>query len=429
MGIMTVAPQINIGRIDRYWTDADQKESRMHRIHFYPAKFPHFLVSRALNVAKKKQVRVNTIADVFCGCGTTALEARKHGVAFWGCDINPVATLIAKVKSETYKEDKLIYYYKKIETRVSSNAKLYDTPKKYLFNQRISYWFQKKKIKELSILLDSIRRVTPIGKYRNFFLCAFSNILKPSSRWLTKSIKPQIDPDKKPLKVSLLFKKQFEMMLKATNELRLEKDSHPKSKIITSNFLTMNANKSFADLVLTSPPYVTSYEYADIHQLSTLWLGFASDYRELRSGTIGSLFNGTLSEDEYCHLNDYAKRICSELKKKDERKARSVAKYFYDMRKTVQKTNGILKDGGLAIFVIGNTEYLGTKVNNASYLYQCLLDEGFSNVEISKRVIKGKTLSPYRDFKGCFSKDPKQKKIYKYEYVLVAKKNKLRNYR
>ena len=27
------------------------------------------------------------------------------------------------------------------------------------------------------------------------------------------------------------------------------------------------------DLIITSPPYVTSYEYADLHQLSLLWFG------------------------------------------------------------------------------------------------------------------------------------------------------------
>ena len=31
------------------------------------------------------------------------------------------------------------------------------------------------------------------------------------------------------------------------------------------------------DLVITSSPYVTSYEYADIHQLSTIWLDLADD--------------------------------------------------------------------------------------------------------------------------------------------------------
>ena len=52
-------------------------------------------------MAEEKGMEVKTVADVFCGCGTTAVEAKKNGKDFWGCDINPVATLIAQVKNET----------------------------------------------------------------------------------------------------------------------------------------------------------------------------------------------------------------------------------------------------------------------------------------------------------------------------------------
>ena len=41
---------------------------------------------------------------------------------------------------------------------------------------------------------------------------------------------------------------------------------------------------------MTSPPYVTSYDYADIHQLSALWLGYASDYRTLRKEHAGNQY-------------------------------------------------------------------------------------------------------------------------------------------
>jgi len=45
--------------------------------------------------------------------------------------------------------------------------------------------------------------------YQFFFLCAFSNILKGSSRWSTKSIKLQVDPNKKPIDVYTLLENQY----------------------------------------------------------------------------------------------------------------------------------------------------------------------------------------------------------------------------
>jgi adenine-specific DNA methylase len=47
------------------------------------------------------------------------------------------------------------------------------------------------------------------------------------------------------------------------------------------------ANDS-VDLVVTSSPYVTSYEYADLHQLSTIWLELAEDLAEYRQKFIGT---------------------------------------------------------------------------------------------------------------------------------------------
>jgi len=90
-----------------YWDFGGEKEPLMHRIHAYPAKFPSFITPKAVRYAQAQGVTVNRIADVFCGCGTTALEARRLGTDFWGCDINPVATLITRVKRSSFQVARL----------------------------------------------------------------------------------------------------------------------------------------------------------------------------------------------------------------------------------------------------------------------------------------------------------------------------------
>src|SRR5260370_35397022 len=84
-----------------FWRRGPHREWKVHRIHAYPAKFPAFITGKALAFAKSKGVKVKTVGDVFCGCGTVAFEARRNGINFWGCDINPVATLISKVKGNS----------------------------------------------------------------------------------------------------------------------------------------------------------------------------------------------------------------------------------------------------------------------------------------------------------------------------------------
>lgn len=98
----TPGPDITSTSSPSYWDFGDEKEDPIHRIHAYPAKFPAFITTKALRYAKDNGVEVDLVADVFCGCGTTAVEAMRNGKSFWGCDINPIATLIAHVKTRHY---------------------------------------------------------------------------------------------------------------------------------------------------------------------------------------------------------------------------------------------------------------------------------------------------------------------------------------
>lgn len=44
------------------------------------------------------------------------------------------------------------------------------------------------------------------------------------------------------------------------------------------------------DLIITSSPYVISYEYADLHQLSDIWLYFTEDLTEYKTRFIGTSY-------------------------------------------------------------------------------------------------------------------------------------------
>jgi len=257
------------------------------------------------------------------------------------------------------------------------------------------------------------------SKYLNFFLTAFSNILKPTSIWLTKSIKPQVDPNKKPADVGEAFTQQFEMMRKANLENNIS--AHSKINIENVNFLKKKIKSSFVDLIVTSPPYVTSYEYADLHQLSTLWLDFVDDYKTLREGTIGSLYHNSNFIKEVKQLNKSGEEIVFQLYNKDKSKAKSTAKYFVDIQKSVKKSYEMLNNNGIALFVIGDTEYKTVRINNAKHLLESMFSVGYKDIEITKRKISNKILTPYRDKKGKFTTDKNSRKVYAEEFIIIGK--------
>ncbi|MBQ6923131.1 MAG: hypothetical protein IJQ73_00680 [Kiritimatiellae bacterium] len=400
------------------WDFGDSPELKIHRIHAYPAKFPAFITTKAIAFARTAGVNVRTVADVFCGCGTTAFEARKAGLSFWGCDINPVATLIARVKSASYDVAKLEDYYTKIQQVLEATSD--SAPKVEKLPERLNYWFEEASKNKLARLLNVITENVDEPVYRDFFLCAFSNILKAASRWLTKSIKPQVDPNKEAGEISPLFKKQVDFMIKAVEEANLQ--AEPPARIEEANLLTLEGHDQSADIIVTSPPYVTSYEYADLHQLSTLWLGYTDDYRSFRKGTIGSVYNADDDDAEERKLVPSGRRMFRKLKAVDSHKARTSLRYFMDMDRAVQQCKRFLRPGGMIFLVIGDTEYKEVKVENSIYLKECLARAGFSEIHRTKRHITGKILTPFRNAQGRFSKSANsEKKIYAEEYVLTGR--------
>jgi len=407
----------NSVKVDPFWNTGNEPELEIHKIHAYPARFPAFITTKALQFAREQGLHPEWIADIFCGCGTVAFEAKRNNINFWGCDINPVATMIAKTKSRKYDTKHLKKYFSDI---LISYIKKQDEHGFYEnANERLKYWYEKEEYEDLYNLKMSIYETIPNNSpYRWFFLCAFSNILKSTSRWLTKSIKPQVDPNKIPKEVFSSFINQCDFMFDANNEVNFE--SNPETRIFTKNIITSYVNPGFTDLIITSPPYVTSYEYADLHQLSSLWLGFVDDFRDLRKGSIGSTYHKAI-ETELSSLNKVGTQVVKKLSLLDKSKSKAVARYYLDMQKVVEKCHAALSESGMALFVIADTEYKGVEIENTRHLAEALM-RYFRRVLVTKRKISNKILPPHRDEIGRFTSDKSIPKTYGEEFILVGSK-------
>ena len=401
------------------WDFGDTREELIHRIHPYPAKFPAFITTKALEHAKASGVTVRNVADVFCGCGTTAVEAKRNGKDFWGCDINPLAALIARVKTHRYRDKDLERSADAIWSEVEG-AEV--TPEnRARIGDRIWYWFDEETVDDLIRLDRAIRQCThPYSAHRNFFQCGFSAILKSTSFWLTKSIKAQKDSSKKPRGVMEAFKEQIALMRRANAENQFPRPL-ARTQIRARNFLGRTRSSAKADLIVTSPPYVTSYNYADIHQLSTLWLGYASDYRSLRRNMLGNR-QGVRSPQPQAikKLGTVAWRTYWDMRKEDRSHASSIARYFVDLDKAVRRCWEVLEPGGMAVFVIGDTQYKGVKVDNATIMEVSMERAGFRRVTATPRKVSLKIMTPYRDTKGRFTRNTSERQVYAAEFVLTG---------
>ena len=386
--------------IDEKWNDCDDMELTMHTIHAYPAKFPAFMASKAFEYARGEGVNIRRVADIFCGCGTVALEAKNHNYQFWGCDINPVATLIAKAKSNEYDRSIFEHYYSQILMQYKSielDPNVYTNA-----NARLQYWFKENTFCELLKIYMAINRSVLEEKYLEAFKC-----------------KPQVDPQKPEINVLKKFQSQCNKFIRAIDEIE---ETNTAIVINCENFLLVK-NLPSVDLIVTSPPYVTSYEYADLHQLSSLWLGYADDYRDLRKGSIGSVYNSDDFTIDFSKLNETGKSIVKALEDSDKAlsKVKSVARYFVDMQDAVRKCTHMLNKNGMVFFVVGDTEYKGVKIQNSKHLVEAMESNGYTDIKIAKRTISKGICVPYRDEKGKFCTDKSKRKVYHEEFIISGR--------
>ena len=175
-------------------------------------------------------------------------------------------------------------------------------------------------------------------------------------------------------------------------------------------------------LIVTSPPYVTSYEYADLHQLTALWFEYAKDLSDFRKRFIGTSHNGV---KEIIFNSKIAENIKQNLEKKNKKLAKEVAIYFSEMNQCFGEMKRLLKKNGRACIVIGNTGLKGVKILNAEVFVEQLQNLGFRVDKIIKREIPSKNLPSTRDKKtGRFVKATDKKKVLAYptEYILIMQK-------
>ena len=175
------------------------------------------------------------------------------------------------------------------------------------------------------------------------------------------------------------------------------------------------------DLIVTSSPYVTSYEYADLHQLSTLWFDLADDLSEYRKEFIGTAHK---QYDGKEIRSTTGKNIVKQMEMKSKKMARNIEAYFIDMQEVFDESARILKPSGRCCFVIGNTKLRSVDILNAQVFAQNLDYSGLVFDRLIKREIHSKLLPQKRDEKtGRFaSNDNADTEAYPVEYIVIGKK-------
>jgi len=411
-------------KIDPSWSFSDKTRKDTayitHGYHRYPAKFIPQIVSRLVEKYTKEG---DLVVDPFGGCGTTLVESKVMGRLSVGVDINPVAVLITKAKITPIDPEEIETAFTLLKGELDIYNK--NTKVKIPEHERIDYWFQPEEKRKLAFIFSEILK-NKDRDIKDFFYCGFSNILKNCSIWLQKSNKPTRDLNKKPSEPIQTFYKQIKKMMRGNTrfyELLKEKSYlEIPSQIYCTDARTIPVKDNSVSLIVTSPPYVTSYEYADLHQLTALWLEYTKDLSDFRKRFIGTSYH---SKKDLVLNSTLAEKIRVELLKADKKTAEEVSTYLSEMNQVFVEMKRILKRGGKTCIVIGNTSLKGVEILNAEVFAEQLQNLGLKIVDIIKREIPSKNLPSVRDEKtGKFAKINDKNKVSAYptEYILIMEK-------
>jgi site-specific DNA-methyltransferase (cytosine-N4-specific) len=261
-----------------------------HGFHPYPAKYTPQLVNKFFNLYCKRGF---TILDPFCGSGTTVVEGVLNGMDSVGIDLNPIAYLISKAKSNHYSIEDINFIQNFIsELHPQPNIGLFSNGNENShgtisipdFPNR-DHWFQANVTYELAKLKRKIDAIEN-SIIKDLLVCAFSKIIVKVSnqdsevRYVAKN-KNHSD--------GVVFTNFISTVSNYIDILSSgEHFISAKAEIFNgdTNEVLKNFSENHFDFVITSPPYINTFDYYLYHKMRMFWLGY--DHRPVRQKEIGN---------------------------------------------------------------------------------------------------------------------------------------------
>ena len=389
-----------------------------HAWHPFPAKFPpqlpEFLIERLSEPG-------DVVFDPMLGSGTTLVEAVRLGRRAVGCDIDPLARIIAAAKLTpvdpraaleaghgVLREAKNDYW--EDGHRLRQDLELRFDVKTGEF---IDYWFMRQHQLELLALLQRIEAL-PEGGIRDFLRVVFSStiIAKSGGVSLARDLahtRPHRDTNKTPNSAFVEFAKRLDRNVAAIGRLPAAGGSVTTDGTSTASNGSRSAPAIHAasaadtglppesvDLIVTSPPYANNaIDYMRAHKFSLVWLGWKiADLTRIRAQYLG---HDAVSGARYADLPDQCERTLARLADRDARKAKSLRRYFGEMSAVIAEMRRVLKAGRPAVIVVGTSNLRGIDVETHRGLAAIAESVGFHLAGIgTRRLDRDKRMMPAR---------------------------------
>lgn len=374
------------------------KQNRQHGRHGWLRLTPAYSVRLVEQVLAEFGEGAQSVFEPFSGTGTTPLCAAYRGLRAHATDINPFLIWFGRMKGGTYTEaqqERFVRAGRRIARRLESGkAEAMEAPPL----KNIERWWGEAELEFVTALRGEVERErdevvrdllkvvfcrTMIGLSNAAFNHQSMSFKAPSPKKRSRSAETRVFVERFLLDVrtvadSVVDNPAGEIQIEHSDARRAAKREERGRKF---------------DLLITSPPYPNRISYVRELRPYMYWLGFLEDGRqagELDWEAIGGTWgvatsrllawrptNGFVPNYLFPTLD----RIRTAHPKNGELMARYVHKYFEDMFAHFLAAKRLVRRGGTAHYIVGNSTFYGHLIPAERLYCDQLLKAGFKRAE------------------------------------------------
>lgn len=403
---------------------SENTKSFTHGFHTYPAMMIPQIAKKLITDFGKN---AKSIFDPYCGTGTSLVEANLAGINSIGSDLNPLARLLAKVKTTIIEPQTLKlhlldfdHYLTKYRFGFQGNDSIISPN-----YPRIEYWFSKDVRQKLAVIQNYIEKIEN-DDISDFFKVAFSQTIRDTS-WTRNNEFKLYRMKKEDMKVFNPDPYGKMEQILGKNFIGLVEFIEAKNNDSATRVLNLNTIQNIpkrkikdesVDMVLTSPPYgdsSTTVAYGQFSTLANQWLGHYKNGRELDGMLMGGRRASKLKKFKSAALNDNI----SDVEKIDRGRALDVVSFFNDYEKSIRNISKLLKPNGISCYVVSNRRVKGKEIFTDSITKDLFELNGFSHLETYTRNISRKRMPRNNSPTGNVGET---QSLMNKEYIVVMQK-------
>ena len=421
-----------------YWEFRDATgRVEAHSYYQYPAMMVPSMQRILLQTVLRLQPGIRTLVDPFAGSGTLIVEGICEGLNVTAYDVNPLAVLLCRAKSEVFDTEAL----KDSATRLLSTvAKDKGRRHEVSFVNKLK-WFSETAIIDLSRIRRGIRSLTDAST-RRFFWVALAETVRISSNSRTSTYKLHVRTPEQIERLGspqVTFERVVQRNLDAHEEFcsslsTRERLSQPRRYV---GNLTVELHDSRLpdtrqhDILISSPPYgdnTTTVPYGQNAYLPLQWI----DLDDIEEGVSNSDCLRTTCEIDHRSLGGHRRRgvltkvyanvmgrsrtlraTIQALSSQPHDRAARVLSFVNDLNTALEAAAASIRPNGYLIWTLGNRRVGNREVPLHRILKELLLGYDCSFVASIERHIPTKRMA----CRNCVSDTIKN------ERVLILRKN------